>query len=401
MPFEWKKRKVEKPTGNIFAVSGGGNAEDTDGATGSDELQRKQNPVISKDDFSKKRAEGVKLAEEGKFKEAAIVWKRILKNPHGDISIRSLAEVWEMIAQVYAELGNYLEACNAGDECVALEPNWLQGLLTRGRARFEFGEIVTAGEDFKKIVALCQNRVQVCQEGVALVKKSEVSPNENSPPNTDEAQAGEPKSSTPQADESKGTSSKDAPTKDASEKEKPAKESKKKSYDDDDFSKLPEGDKEILKEARQELWRVHDLQKKFGKDKVAVVNDRIVQMPFWETALKVTYGPDGRPEEESFAHILRSAAEDAVGLSEDSPQPDEEAAPSASSAPACGKTNCNIPSCGAGAASGQAKCGVDAIRLMRAAHADAKKRAAADAERKAACEFSASASSDNVKKDDP
>ena len=304
MVFEWKKRKVEKPSGNIFAVSGGGLPEDTEGASGSEELKRKE-PVLSKEDFFKTKDEGVKFAEEGKFREAAIIWKRIVKNAHGDVSIRAIAEVWEMIAQVYAELGDYLEACSAADECVALEPAWLQARLTRGRARFEFGEIVSASEDFKKIVADCENRVQYCSQ------------QDGSGENSSEGA----KSSSPQ------------------EKDEKCTKDEKSKNEDSDFSKLSEVDRNVLKEARQELWRVHKLQKQFGKDRGAIVNDRICQLPFWETALKVTYGPDGRPEEESFAHILRAAAEDAVGLDKDkdSTQPDEEVAPSCGSGLGCSR----------------------------------------------------------------
>ena len=243
MSFQWKKkRKVQNPI-NVFAQASGKTADEHGNYSSSenederylkhkkskgDDNDAKNNLTIQ--EFNDIKNKAVSLAEQHKFREAISQFQKITTKINvitAGVEQLEVAKIYEMIAQSYIELGEFLNACNAGDECVKLEPSWLQGRLTRGRARLEFGEIEGAKKDFLRVVEDC-----------------EISQNNN--------------------------------------------------------KKNDELNKSTKQEAEQELVRIEEIFKKIQNKKTgAVVNDRIVNLNFWEQAQKVEYGADGRVEEES------------------------------------------------------------------------------------------------------
>lgn len=247
MSFQWKKKR--KVGGNIFA------GEEYD-ESAQEEKQRKQT-TLTKDGFDRVRNDGIASAEKGDFQSAISLWKRCIKQAPGEISPTILAHTWEMIAQAHIELDQVLQACEAADNAVDLEPSWLQGRLTRGRARLEFGEIKNARADFQRVIE--DGNIQNSEKELTMEEEN------------------------------------------------------------------------VVKEAKIDLTRIQELENKFkdSNSRGVIVNNRAVNLPFWETAVKVKYGPDGHPEEESFAHILRAAADEGQQL--DEPQPEAEETPPSSS----------------------------------------------------------------------
>ncbi|XP_075480589.1 uncharacterized protein LOC142521248 isoform X1 [Primulina tabacum] len=95
-------------------------------------------------------AQGNKLAEEGKYREALSKWETAITLMPGR------AVLHEQKAQVLLELGDAWNALKAAARAAELEPTWAEAWITVGRAQLNFGEPDSAIESFDKALAIKQ-----------------------------------------------------------------------------------------------------------------------------------------------------------------------------------------------------------------------------------------------------
>ncbi|KZV28812.1 tetratricopeptide repeat protein 33 [Dorcoceras hygrometricum] len=93
-------------------------------------------------------AQGNKLAEEGRYREALSKWETAITLMPGH------AVLHEQKAQVLLELGDAWNALKAAARAAELEPTWAEAWITVGRAQLNFGEPDSAIESFDKALAI-------------------------------------------------------------------------------------------------------------------------------------------------------------------------------------------------------------------------------------------------------
>ncbi|KAE8100519.1 hypothetical protein FH972_018414 [Carpinus fangiana] len=94
------------------------------------------------------QAQGNKLAEDGKYREALGKWEAALTlTPES-------AVLHEQKAQVLLEIGDSWNALKAATRATELEPSWAEAWITLGRAQLNFGEPDSAIESFDKASAI-------------------------------------------------------------------------------------------------------------------------------------------------------------------------------------------------------------------------------------------------------
>ncbi|XP_006302725.2 tetratricopeptide repeat protein 33 [Capsella rubella] len=89
------------------------------------------------------RAQGDKLAEEGKYQEALGKWEAALNLVPED------AVLHEQKAQVLLELGDAWKAIKAATRASEIDPSWAEAWTTLGRAQLNFGEPDSAIKSFE------------------------------------------------------------------------------------------------------------------------------------------------------------------------------------------------------------------------------------------------------------
>lgn len=94
------------------------------------------------------QAQGDKLAEDGKYREALGKWEAALT------LIPENAVLHEQKAQVLLEIGDSWNALKAATQAAELEPSWAEAWITLGRAQLNFGEPDSAIESFDKALAI-------------------------------------------------------------------------------------------------------------------------------------------------------------------------------------------------------------------------------------------------------
>ncbi|KAM7269544.1 hypothetical protein ACFE04_025041 [Oxalis oulophora] len=94
------------------------------------------------------QAQGNKLAEEGRLREALGKWEAAIN------LIPRNAVLHEQKAQVWLEIGDAWNALKAAKQATELEPSWAEAWITLGRAQLNFGEPDCAIESFDKALAL-------------------------------------------------------------------------------------------------------------------------------------------------------------------------------------------------------------------------------------------------------
>ncbi|XP_020236135.1 tetratricopeptide repeat protein 33 [Cajanus cajan] len=94
------------------------------------------------------RAQGDKLAMDGKYREALGKWEAALALTP-DVPV-----LHEQKAQVLLEIGDAWNAVKAATRATELEPSWAEAWVTLGRAQLNFGEPDNAIESFDRALAL-------------------------------------------------------------------------------------------------------------------------------------------------------------------------------------------------------------------------------------------------------
>ncbi|GMN45504.1 hypothetical protein TIFTF001_014696 [Ficus carica] len=93
-------------------------------------------------------AQGTKLAEDGKYREALGKWEAALTlTPES-------AVLHEQKAQVLLEIGDAWSALKAASRTTELEPSWAEAWITLGRAQLNFGEPDSAIQSFDRALAI-------------------------------------------------------------------------------------------------------------------------------------------------------------------------------------------------------------------------------------------------------
>ncbi|XP_022141714.1 tetratricopeptide repeat protein 33 isoform X1 [Momordica charantia] len=94
------------------------------------------------------QAQGDRLAEDGKFREALGKWENALTLMPGN------AVLHEQKAQVLLEVGEAWGALKAASRATDLDPSWAEAWITLGRAQLNFGEPDSAIESFDRALAI-------------------------------------------------------------------------------------------------------------------------------------------------------------------------------------------------------------------------------------------------------
>ncbi|XP_074280198.1 uncharacterized protein LOC141605373 [Silene latifolia] len=113
-------------------------------------------------------AQGNKLAEDGKYREALGKWETAIN------LMPQKAVLHEQKAQVLLEIGDAWGALKAATRATELDPEWAEAWTTLGRAQLNFGEPDTAIESFDKALAIKPEMSEARddrQTAVQLVKK--------------------------------------------------------------------------------------------------------------------------------------------------------------------------------------------------------------------------------------
>ncbi|VVA95576.1 unnamed protein product [Arabis nemorensis] len=94
------------------------------------------------------RAQGDKLAEEGKYQEALGKWEAALN------LVPENAVLHEQKAQVLLELGDAWKALKAATRATEIDPSWAEAWTTLGRAQLNFGEPDSAIRSFESAISI-------------------------------------------------------------------------------------------------------------------------------------------------------------------------------------------------------------------------------------------------------
>ncbi|KAK8298428.1 hypothetical protein V6Z12_D05G254200 [Gossypium hirsutum] len=100
------------------------------------------------------QAQGNKLAEDGKFREALGKWETALN------LMPENAVLLEQKAQVLLELGDAWSALKAATRATELESSWAEAWITLGRSQLNFGEPDSAIESFGRALAIKPDSVE-------------------------------------------------------------------------------------------------------------------------------------------------------------------------------------------------------------------------------------------------
>lgn len=115
-------------------------------------------PSSSVEEADVLKAEGSECAANSDFKGALNKWYRGLQLNPNDY------EMLEMKAQVYMQLGFYVEAAKSVETAVSLRPQWAPGHHTLARCRREMGEVDLAKESYIIAKSLDSNNEEIVSE---------------------------------------------------------------------------------------------------------------------------------------------------------------------------------------------------------------------------------------------
>ncbi|XVE55253.1 hypothetical protein DITRI_Ditri03aG0144500 [Diplodiscus trichospermus] len=113
-------------------------------------------------------AQGNKLAEDGKYREALGKWEMSLN------LMPENAVLHEQKSQLLLEIGDAWSALKAASRATELEPSWAEAWITLGRAQLNFGEPDSAIESFDRALAIKPDSVEAQDDrktAVHLIKR--------------------------------------------------------------------------------------------------------------------------------------------------------------------------------------------------------------------------------------
>ncbi|CAN6936536.1 hypothetical protein Bca4012_100413 [Brassica carinata] len=116
------------------------------------------------------RAQGDKLAEEGRYEEALGKWEAALS------IVPENAVIHEQKAQVFLEIGDPWKALMAATRATELDPSWVEAWTTLGRAQLNFGEPDSAIWSFETALSInaeSREAKEDLQAAKQLIKKRE------------------------------------------------------------------------------------------------------------------------------------------------------------------------------------------------------------------------------------
>lgn len=116
------------------------------------------------------RAQGDKLAEEGRYEEALGKWEAALS------IVPENAVIHEQKAQVFLEIGDPWKALMAATRSTELDPSWAEAWTTLGRAQLNFGEPDSAIRSFETALSInaeSREAKEDLQAAKQLIKKRE------------------------------------------------------------------------------------------------------------------------------------------------------------------------------------------------------------------------------------
>ncbi|CAN7131639.1 unnamed protein product [Brassica rapa subsp. narinosa] len=116
------------------------------------------------------RAQGDKLAEEGRYEEALGKWEAALN------IVPQNAVIHEQKAQVFLEIGDPWKALMAATRSTELDPSWAEAWTTLGRAQLNFGEPDSAISSFETALSInaeSKEAKEDLQAAKQLIKKRE------------------------------------------------------------------------------------------------------------------------------------------------------------------------------------------------------------------------------------
>ncbi|CAH8258437.1 unnamed protein product [Arabidopsis lyrata] len=146
LPFE-KDDAPESQSHRQFREDDIGRRQITDQLDSSDHPREKFD-LEAKDLAESIRAQGDKLAEEGKYQEALGKWEAALNLVPED------AVLHEQKAQVLLELGDAWKALKAATRATEIDPSWAEAWTTLGRAQLNFGEPDSAIRSFESALSI-------------------------------------------------------------------------------------------------------------------------------------------------------------------------------------------------------------------------------------------------------
>ncbi|KAG2252817.1 hypothetical protein Bca52824_082953 [Brassica carinata] len=116
------------------------------------------------------RAQGDKLAEEGRYEEALGKWEAALN------IVPENAVIHEQKAQVFLEIGDPWKALKAATRATEIDPSWAEAWTTLGRAQLNFGEPDSAIRSFETALSInaeSKDAKEDLQAAKQLIKKRE------------------------------------------------------------------------------------------------------------------------------------------------------------------------------------------------------------------------------------
>ncbi|KAG7590436.1 Tetratricopeptide repeat-containing domain [Arabidopsis suecica] len=146
LPFE-KDDAPESQSHRQFCEDDIDRRQTTDQLDSSDHPREKFD-LEAKDLAEAIRAQGDKLAEEGKYQEALGKWEAALNLVPED------AVLHEQKAQVLLELGDAWKALKAATRATEIDPSWAEAWTTLGRAQLNFGEPDSAIRSFESALLI-------------------------------------------------------------------------------------------------------------------------------------------------------------------------------------------------------------------------------------------------------
>ncbi|PON60122.1 N-terminal acetyltransferase A, auxiliary subunit [Parasponia andersonii] len=146
LPFDKQSDKAEANTTLPHQENG-----DDDSNKGRADVPASDQPLDSSDVkrlAEAFQAQGNKLAEAGKYREALGKWETALT------LMPQNATLHEQKAQILLEIGDAWSALKAASRATELEPSWAEAWITLGRAQLNFGEPDSAIQSFDRALAI-------------------------------------------------------------------------------------------------------------------------------------------------------------------------------------------------------------------------------------------------------